>query len=152
MTFKADVIRDPMKDIDDMVVLGEIGSFGKARALFEESLAQYSDAFPISAEYLRLLYDQGDYTSLKNADSYIPKPRTGADGTVLAWSSDQEMVVDLMCKSGEAHYHSHSKEIHDVIEIETEDVFRRCQAFELEKLTEEQVRWAFSSSLIECPH
>jgi hypothetical protein len=48
-----------------------LGHFNQAHEMFKEALEEHKDHFAIYAEYLRLLYDEGDFKALSEAQ--LPK-------------------------------------------------------------------------------
>jgi hypothetical protein len=67
MSFDMDVMEDIPMEVDELMRLGALGKFGEARdrfqAIFEDNINEY----PVIAEYVRLLYDQGDFEALEVA-------------------------------------------------------------------------------------
>lgn len=65
MTFEFDVFDDISQNVNDMARQGSLGYFGKARSMYNDALKKHRSVFPVFAEYLRILYDQGDLKTLK---------------------------------------------------------------------------------------
>lgn len=67
MNFSFDVfnLSEKIADyVEDMMRLSAHGHFGKARAISDGVLAKHTHIFPVAAERMRLLYDQGDFDTL----------------------------------------------------------------------------------------
>jgi hypothetical protein len=139
MNFSIDVVENPMDDINDMVRLSEFGCFSEAITVFRDSLAKYSNVFPIFAEYLRLLFDQGDFNTLRDAENQNTAKHTRADRTALTWTSNEIDAVNLMHQYGNAQYYQNSKEILKAISISTRHIAERLWKVRLAALTGEQV-------------
>jgi hypothetical protein len=134
MNFLFDVVEDPMDGLDAMVSLGETGSFHEARLVYKDSLERYSGAFPIFAEYLRLLYDQGDFNALKDAEPYA-----NPSSAISDWHGSEREVIDLLRAHGRLQYHQNSKEIHRAVDLWTKPVSERVKGIKLACLTAEEV-------------
>lgn len=62
--FTLDVVNDVYDKIEEIVRLSAIGYFKAARELHKHSVEKHCGVLPIFAEFLRLLYDQGDFKTL----------------------------------------------------------------------------------------
>jgi hypothetical protein len=134
MNFSFDVIEDPMDGLNAMVGLSEMGSFREAKFVYKDSLERYSGAFPIFAEYLRLLYDQGDFDALKDAERHV-----SPSSVVSECHGSERDVIDLLRAHGRLQHYQHSREIHRAVELETKPISEHLKGIKLEDLTEEEV-------------
>ena len=64
LTFPVHIVEDVNLLIEEILRLGALGFFEKARALSDESIDETFDIFPFVAEQMRLLWDQGDFDAL----------------------------------------------------------------------------------------
>jgi hypothetical protein len=79
-------------DIQDVVRLGTLGQFQKARSLADESLKQLDYVFPIAIEIMRLMYDQEDYRALYAYTIALMSDRTKQK----SWKPRELCILHLM--------------------------------------------------------
>jgi hypothetical protein len=68
MHFDLDIGLDVNADIEELSRLNQLGHFNEAILLFHERLASHVDFFPVTAEYVDLLLEQG---SFRDAEAFI---------------------------------------------------------------------------------
>lgn len=71
MNFSFDIAEDVAAQVEEMSRLSMLGFFRRAREISASSLANHTDIFPVAAERMRLLYDQGDFEELfQSSETY----------------------------------------------------------------------------------
>ncbi|KAK5675622.1 hypothetical protein LTS10_011722 [Elasticomyces elasticus] len=65
MDFSIDIVEDVAAEVEAVMRLSVFGLFREARKAADETLKRYLGCFPVAVEYLRLLYDQGDFDILQ---------------------------------------------------------------------------------------
>jgi hypothetical protein len=92
MDFPFEVVKNNLEqNVEAMARQSCLGQFGVARVLYRDAIEKHQDIFPVYAEYLRLLYDQGDFETLSKATP-ISMPS--------AWNSLEEGLVAICCGFG----------------------------------------------------
>ena len=134
MNFSFNVVEDPMDSLNGMLSLSAMGSFREARLVYKDSLERYSGAFPIYAEYVRLLYDQGDFSALKDARLHISSGHGSSE-----WDQRERDVIKMFCVHGWVQYHQNSEEIHRAVYLDTKLIAKHVKRIKLEDQTEEEV-------------
>ncbi|KAK4900487.1 hypothetical protein LTR27_002203 [Elasticomyces elasticus] len=65
MDFSVDIVEDVAAEVEAVMRLCAFGLFGEARRAADETLKLHLSCFPVLVEYMRLLYDQGDFDMLR---------------------------------------------------------------------------------------
>ncbi|KAK5734523.1 hypothetical protein LTR17_008883 [Elasticomyces elasticus] len=93
MDFTVEVVEDVAAEVEAVMRLNAFGLFGEAREAADETLRPYLGHFPIAADFLRLLYDQGDFDILRQE---AEKLRQGDGHLHDALPGDLELLL-LLC-------------------------------------------------------
>ncbi|KAK5715946.1 hypothetical protein LTR15_009771 [Elasticomyces elasticus] len=65
LDFSIDIVEDVAAEVEAVMRLSVFGLFREARKAADETMKRYLGYFPVAVEYLRLLYDQGDFDMLR---------------------------------------------------------------------------------------
>ncbi|KAK4911107.1 hypothetical protein LTR49_020274 [Elasticomyces elasticus] len=94
MDFSIDIVEDVAAEVEVVMRLSAFGLFREARKAADETLKRYIDYFPVAVEYLRLLYDQGDFAMLRQeAEKFRKRDYRLKD----AVPKDQSHFLLLLC-------------------------------------------------------
>ncbi|KAK4948920.1 hypothetical protein LTR10_012293 [Elasticomyces elasticus] len=96
LDFTVDIVEDVAAEVEEVMRLSAFGLFGEARKAADETLRPHLGPliyFPIAAEFLRLLYDQGDFDMLRQEAEKLHR----GDGQLQdALPGDLELLL-LLC-------------------------------------------------------
>ncbi|CAG8950025.1 hypothetical protein HYFRA_00004359 [Hymenoscyphus fraxineus] len=138
MDFNVEIVEDVAAEIENVMRLGAVGAFEEARNMSKETVEHHLDTFPVLVEYLRLLYDQGDYISLeenvqKALERYNDKAKPGPERY-----PEQNDILSLMGHIGRVHRFRYSKDSFGGIPAFT-NMVSKLLSVPLDKLDEEDV-------------
>jgi len=136
--FVLDIDEDVLLNVEEFAKQVTLGSFHKARQMYDDTLAEYKYVFSIFVELLRLLLDQGDYKSLLSTakrDSCF----SSTDMMSKGWSPLQRSIVRLFFTIAKVHVHEHSQQLFLEMSSEIETAYSVIGDMELPDLDEEQV-------------
>lgn len=72
MDFSFDVAEiDLVQKVEAVAQQSTYGRFRQARSMFKEKIEEHNNMFLVYAEYLRLLYDQGDFKALSSEHRWL---------------------------------------------------------------------------------
>jgi hypothetical protein len=94
MDFSIDVMEDIPAEVENVMHLATVGLFREAREAAASTMERYLDKFPILIEFLRLLYDQGDYLSLRDhVQTAIEYKKKWDDEQILLLSLFEDLTL-----------------------------------------------------------
>lgn len=129
MDFSIGIVEDVPAEVENIMHLAAIGLFTEAREAAALTMERYLDKFPVLIEFLRLLYDQGDYQSLSD---HVNRALTAK------WDDEQICLLSLYNELTFVHFHSYSHNAFWRLDLRI-PVVRELNSMALEAMSEEQV-------------
>jgi hypothetical protein len=129
MDFHFDVTElDLAEKVEAVAKQSALGHFRRARVMFDDALKKQMAIFLIYSEYLRLLYDQGDFETLSKAEY-----------SATQWTSFEQTLVKVCCGYGKLLVGSCSDEKAAPIFEHGLDLKRMLHSTDWHNYSEEQV-------------
>jgi hypothetical protein len=117
--------------VENVMHLATVGLFAEAREAAASTMERYLDSFPILIEFLRLLYDQGDYLSLRDHVQTAKKSK-------IKWDDEQILLLSLFEDLTLVQSEGYSHHAFQRIKLRTL-VVQDFKSTALEAMSEEQV-------------
>jgi len=101
MHFEIQLQHDLPREIDELMRMDVLGNFRLGKSIFERIIDDFNKEgaiipWPVVAEYLRFLYDQGNFVALDTAiDRFLAK-REDAGGEQQALTSKQIQLLQVL--------------------------------------------------------
>jgi hypothetical protein len=129
MDFSIDIVEDVPAEVENVMHLATVGLFKEAREAAGLTMERYLDHFPVLIEFLRLLYDQGDYQSLRD---HVNRALTAK------WDDEQFLLLSLFEELTFVHSHGYSHNAFQRINLRI-SVVQKLNSTALKAMSEEQV-------------
>jgi hypothetical protein len=132
MEFDMKIVEDVTAEAESIMHLDAVGQFKEAREAAATTVERYLDSFPVLIEFLRLLYDQGDYVAL---DKNVCKAMKSSEAN---WDSEQMLLLSLFRDIAFVHQQGYSEDAFNGIRPRVTDVAKLSSTL-LEEMSEERV-------------
>jgi hypothetical protein len=129
MEFNIDIVEDVPAEVENVMHLATVGLFTEAREAAKLTVEHYLDNFPVLIEFLRLLYDQGDYHSLRD---HVNRALTAK------WDNEQSLLLSLFEELTFVHSYGYSHDAFQRVNLRI-SVVQKLNSTALEAMNEEQV-------------